>query len=857
MRKQLNKKGVNLMRKKFLIFASLLMILSSVANAAENESELLINGGFEEGISGYGISYSGRNDTALPKIFSSGIYTSEGEKSLEFVVGANLENKASSSPASMGFAYQGIHTSDSFNAKSGVEYKISGDIYTSKENIKMRFVVMENSKAVYASEEVDVAAGIWNTSVCLWTPEKECSNVKIRVVFYDISKGDKIYIDNLSVTQSPISNRMWQAESDALINITDEKVSFSADADAFGEGVGVMSSINKKLLGGNTAVLDGYITTDLDKAYIKVSSESNGEKYYIVNKDELTHIQFVINPEAVKSDNFEIRVEAFGTATQNTYTVDMYDFTIRDSGYIINIEETEAGELAASGVLKKGNENANISVSMTDNERFTTTTDENGEYSFTRSVVHGDTFKKTITVELSGLNGYPDTEGRISAEYLLVNDELINATALQADAESSASDVKAIVTEDLLDALGISMSDVYRKADKGIVITYLLDKDISDGVKLKNEILTAACISVLDANNVALSDVLDEYAEVLEFGTVATYKDLYNNTMSKEKLNSNFEALPNEIKNIDDLYKVVSYALVKTQVESEATNAAGMKILVDYSDDIDLDISKYNSISSSKKNVALNEFVKYVKTENDYTKLTDKLSECVENVEDADDKKGSSGGGGGGGFTVAGAVTGNNGVTNPIVTPPIGITPSATLPTETVKYSFIDLSDYGWAEESIYKLYEQGVINASDDKKFNPGRKITRAEFAKMVAVMFGITDYDDVEVYGDVTKDKWYYSYVMALSNSSIINGVSDNWFAAEENITRQDICVIIARLYNAQAEENSSFKDADTVSDYAKTAVGYMCENGYINGYDDNTFRPMNFATRAEVAKILGALK
>ena len=42
--------------------------------------------------------------------------------------------------------------------------------------------------------------------------------------------------------------------------------------------------------------------------------------------------------------------------------------------------------------------------------------DENGEYSFTRSVVHGDTFKKTITVELSGLNGYQDTDGRISAE---------------------------------------------------------------------------------------------------------------------------------------------------------------------------------------------------------------------------------------------------------------------------------------------------------------------------------------------------------------------------------------------------------------------------------------------------------
>ncbi len=848
------------MRKKFLIFASLLMILSSVANASENESELLANGGFEEGISGYGIAYSGRNDTVLPKMFSSGKYASEGKKSHEFVAGANLENKVSASAASMGFAYQGIHTADSFNAKSGVEYKISADIYTNKENIKMRFVVMESSKAVYASEEVDVAAGIWNTSVCLWTPEKEYGNVKIRVVFYDISKGDKIYIDNLSVTQSPLSNRMWQAESDALINITDEKVSFGADADAFAEGVGVVSSVNKNLFGENTTVLDGYIATDLDKAYIKVLCEGIGEKYYIVNKDGLTHIQFAINPEAVKSENFEIRVEAFGTATQNTHTVDMYDFAIRDLGYIINIEETETGELAVSGMLKKGNENADVSVSMTDNGSFTTATNENGEYSFTQSVVHGDTFQKTITVELSGLNGYSDTDGKISAEYVLVNDELIDATALQADAKNSVSDVKAIVTEDLLDALGVSMSDIYRKADKDLVITYLLDKDISDDDKLKNEILTAACISVLGANDAVLSDVLDEYAEVLGLDTVATYKDLYKNTMSKEKLNSNFDAQTNKIENIADLYKAVSYALVKTQVESEATNAAGMKVLVDYSADIDLDISKYNSISSAKKNTALNEFVKYVKTENDYTELTDKLSECVENAEGADDKKGSSGGssgGGGGGFTSVGAVTDSNGVTNPIVTSQIGTTPSATLPTEAEKYSFIDLSDYGWAEESIYKLYEQGVISVSDDKKFNPGRNITRAEFAKMVAVMFGITDYDDVEVYGDVTKDKWYYSYVMALSKSGIINGVSDNWFAAEENITRQDICVIIVRLYNAQAEENSSFKDADTVSDYAKTAVAYMCENGYINGYEDNTFRPMNFATRAEVAKILGALK
>lgn len=848
------------MKKKFFVLTALTLLLTANVNAAENESELLVNGSFENGISGYGTAYSGRNDTVLPKIFASKKNASDGTGSLEFVAGANLAYKTSTSAVSGGFAYQGIYTNGSFDLQSGVEYIISGDAYTDCEDIKMRFIITENSKAVYVSGEMELVQGVSNSASCTWTADKDYTDAKMRVVFYSISKGDKIYIDNLSITASPLSDSMWSALSDETVKVTDEKVTFTMPSANLSETAGVSCSINKKLLSDTAYVVDGYISTDMNKAYVKISCEGISEKYYIVNKNELKHIQLVCDISKFEESMLDVKVEVFGESTQATHNADMYDFKIFDSKNIINITENDS-ELNVSGTLKKGNENSYVTVNMTDKGTFSTSTDENGEYLFTGEIVHGDTFQKTITVELSGINGYTDTDDKLSADYVLINTVLIDSTAAETDEASSVSAVKSLVTEDLLDALGITVQDVYRKADKDFIMNYLLDKDISDGAKLEKEILTAACISVLDANVIELSDVLDECASVIGIDTVDVYKDLYKDTMSKEKLNSNFAAQPNEIKTIDELYKSVSYALVKAQVESEATNAEGMKILVDYSDDIDLDLSEYNSISSSKKNTVLNEFVKYVKTEDDYTELSDKLSECVENAEDDDDKKsssgGSSGGGGGGGFTSVGAVTNSNGVVNPIVTTQIGTIPSATLPTEAEKYSFIDLSDYNWAEESIYKLYEQGVISASDDKKFNPGRNITRAEFAKMIAVMFGITDYEDAEIYGDVTKDKWYYSYVMALSKAGIINGVSDDWFAAEENITRQDICVIISRLYNAQAEENSSFNDADSVSDYAKTAVGYMCENGYINGYEDNTFRPMNFATRAEVAKILGALK
>ena len=55
-------------------------------------------------------------------------------------------------------------------------------------------------------------------------------------------------------------------------------------------------------------------------------------------------------------------------------------------------------------------------------------------------------------------------------------------------------------------------------------------------------------------------------------------------------------------------------------------------------------------------------------------------------------------------------------------------------------------------------------------------------------------------------------------------------------------------------QSNPEKQFADAQDISAYAQEAIAGMTKAGIINGYEDNTFRPKNTATRAEAAVIIG---
>ncbi len=167
------------------------------------------------------------------------------------------------------------------------------------------------------------------------------------------------------------------------------------------------------------------------------------------------------------------------------------------------------------------------------------------------------------------------------------------------------------------------------------------------------------------------------------------------------------------------------------------------------------------------------------------------------------------------------------------------------------------VSDIGnhWAKEEISYLVEKGTVNGYDDGTFKPNKNVTRAEFLKMVNNVFQLSEMKDIH-FTDVKEDDWYYDEVRKAVAAGYISGYEDGTIRANRPITREEASKIIAmvsELNYDMGDMSLDFKDNSEIGDWAKPYVGTMKYNGYMNGYEDETFRPKKQITRGETAKIL----
>ena len=169
---------------------------------------------------------------------------------------------------------------------------------------------------------------------------------------------------------------------------------------------------------------------------------------------------------------------------------------------------------------------------------------------------------------------------------------------------------------------------------------------------------------------------------------------------------------------------------------------------------------------------------------------------------------------------------------------------------------FTDLGSVSWAEQSIMALYNMGIVNGMGDGLFEPSAPVTREQFAKMIVGVMGYqVDQNATTEFSDANGD-WYTPYIAAAVEHGIITGRDDGTFGVGQNITREDIAVIIFRTQGSPAAEMHEFPDSDQISDYAEGAVSYMYSTGIARGDDNGYFNPKNSATRAEASKMLFGL-
>lgn len=153
------------------------------------------------------------------------------------------------------------------------------------------------------------------------------------------------------------------------------------------------------------------------------------------------------------------------------------------------------------------------------------------------------------------------------------------------------------------------------------------------------------------------------------------------------------------------------------------------------------------------------------------------------------------------------------------------------------------------AIEVLNKEIHFNYVIGYTDGTIRPNNDISRAEVATIFFRLLtdeARTQYDKTtSSFSDIKDGAWCCRAVSTLTNMGIIKGYTDGSFQPNKSITRAELATIIARF--AKLDVNTkTFSDIN--GHWAQKNIELAAGNGWINGYEDGTFRPNNNITRAE---------
>lgn len=179
---------------------------------------------------------------------------------------------------------------------------------------------------------------------------------------------------------------------------------------------------------------------------------------------------------------------------------------------------------------------------------------------------------------------------------------------------------------------------------------------------------------------------------------------------------------------------------------------------------------------------------------------------------------------------------------------------------------FSDVANH-WAKDAVNDMGSRLVIEGTGNGQFTPDQAITRAEFAAIVVRGLGLGLSQAATPFSDVKTTDWYNSAINTAYAYQLINGFEDGMFRPDDQITREQAMLIIAKAMkitalNAKLSNQSAegfltpYTDAGKASDWALSAITDCLQAGVIMGRSSNVLAPKDDMTRAEVAAIVKRL-
>lgn len=167
----------------------------------------------------------------------------------------------------------------------------------------------------------------------------------------------------------------------------------------------------------------------------------------------------------------------------------------------------------------------------------------------------------------------------------------------------------------------------------------------------------------------------------------------------------------------------------------------------------------------------------------------------------------------------------------------------------TANYKITYVNGVLKAIEVLNKEIHFNYVIGYTDGTIRPNNDISRAEVATIFFRLLtdeARTQYDKTtSSFSDIKDGAWCCRAVSTLTNMGIIKGYTDGTFQPNKSITRAELATIIARF--AKLDVNTK-TFSDITGHWAQKSIELAAGNGWINGYEDGTFRPNNNITRAE---------
>jgi hypothetical protein len=176
------------------------------------------------------------------------------------------------------------------------------------------------------------------------------------------------------------------------------------------------------------------------------------------------------------------------------------------------------------------------------------------------------------------------------------------------------------------------------------------------------------------------------------------------------------------------------------------------------------------------------------------------------------------------------------------------------------KVSFTDVSDTAWYSDAVGFISARGITTGTGTGCYSPDAKLTRGEFMVMLMKAYGIDpDESQTDNFSDAGS-AYYTSYLAAAKQLGISEGIGNNLFAPDREITRQEMFTMLYNALNVIGklpEGNSGttltdFTDAGQIDSWAKQAMTLLVETGTISG-SGGKLNPTSTTTRAEIAQVL----